>query len=484
MPVIGPYLDELQKWLSAEGFGGSVLMMLSNGQAWCRPTTPPGARSGWWSRGRRRAPWPASGMPTGSRWSACCVSIWVGTHRQGLPDRRTANRPSPTPSRLPGSTGSRRGPASRYRCRRWIWSRSEPVAALWPISTGSTCSRWGPESAGADPGPASYGRGGTTAAVTDADVVLGLLDPDAFLGGDMPLDGTAATAAVAGTAAGLGLSVMDTAAGISEVVDQNMAAAARMHGVEHGRGPARGHDSGLRRGRPGPRLRCGRPPGERQDHLPAERERAVGVRDAGVAGADRLGPLHAPAAAQASRAPSGIGCWTSCGARAAGCCWRPACGSPRCGSATGWTRGTRGRATRSRCGWAPGSRGPASDSEVLEAFDDEYRQIYGMTIPDVAVEAVTWRLSAYAEESPVTPEVAAGVAGRVGRAGVAPARGVRARCGSACGAGVPEAGSECGSGVRGTGHRGGGARRQRSSGRAGGPRWRPTAGLVATRSER
>ena len=46
----------------------------------------------------------------------------------------------------------------------------------------------GPESAGADPGPASYGRGGTTPAVTDADVMLGLLDPAAFLGGDMPLD--------------------------------------------------------------------------------------------------------------------------------------------------------------------------------------------------------------------------------------------------------------------------------------------------------
>ena len=65
-------------------------------------------------------------------------------------------------------------------------------------------------------------------AVTDADVLLGLLDPDYFLGGDMKLDRKAATAAVALVATELGLPVEETAAGIHDVVNQNMAAAARI----------------------------------------------------------------------------------------------------------------------------------------------------------------------------------------------------------------------------------------------------------------
>ena len=92
----------------------------------------------------------------------------------------------------------------------------------------------GPESAGADPGPASYAQGGTIPAVTDADVILGLLDPDAFLGGDMPLDASLADAATKTVAEDLSLSMIDTAAGIHDVVNQNMAAAASMHGVEMG----------------------------------------------------------------------------------------------------------------------------------------------------------------------------------------------------------------------------------------------------------
>ena len=92
----------------------------------------------------------------------------------------------------------------------------------------------GPESAGADPGPAAYGQGGVGAAVTDADLLLGFLDADYFLGGDMPLDRDAATEALAKVAAGVGVSVVDAAGGVHDVVNQNMAAAARMHAVERG----------------------------------------------------------------------------------------------------------------------------------------------------------------------------------------------------------------------------------------------------------
>jgi N-methylhydantoinase A len=93
----------------------------------------------------------------------------------------------------------------------------------------------GPESAGASPGPACYGRGGDKPTVTDADVVLGRLDPDAFAGGTMPLDAARARAAVArdvGEPAALDLA--SAAAGIIEIVDENMANATRVHAADNG----------------------------------------------------------------------------------------------------------------------------------------------------------------------------------------------------------------------------------------------------------
>lgn len=92
----------------------------------------------------------------------------------------------------------------------------------------------GPQSAGADPGPASYGRGGTDCCVTDADVVLGILDPDNFLGGDMPLELERAREAVQRLAQELGLSELEAAFGIFSVVGESMAAAARAHATDRG----------------------------------------------------------------------------------------------------------------------------------------------------------------------------------------------------------------------------------------------------------
>jgi N-methylhydantoinase A len=94
----------------------------------------------------------------------------------------------------------------------------------------------GPDSAGADPGPACYGLGGRLPTVTDADLVLGYLDAGFFLGGAMRLDRAAAERAVEEHAARpLGLSLTDAAWGIHRVVNENMAAAARIHGIERGR---------------------------------------------------------------------------------------------------------------------------------------------------------------------------------------------------------------------------------------------------------
>ena len=94
----------------------------------------------------------------------------------------------------------------------------------------------GPESAGAEPGPACYGRGGARPTVTDADLVLGRIDPARFAAGRLPLDsGKAAAALQADIGARLGLAATLAGYGVAEIVDENMANAARVHSVERGK---------------------------------------------------------------------------------------------------------------------------------------------------------------------------------------------------------------------------------------------------------
>jgi N-methylhydantoinase A len=94
----------------------------------------------------------------------------------------------------------------------------------------------GPDSAGADPGPACYGRGGTLPGVTDADLLLGRIDPTGFSGGRMALDRTASEVAMrAEVGDKLDLALELAALGVSEIVDENMANAARVHAIESGK---------------------------------------------------------------------------------------------------------------------------------------------------------------------------------------------------------------------------------------------------------
>ncbi|XDZ66478.1 hydantoinase/oxoprolinase family protein [Alphaproteobacteria bacterium LSUCC0684] len=95
--------------------------------------------------------------------------------------------------------------------------------------------RVGPESAGSEPGPACYGRGGDKPAVTDADLMLGKLDPDRFAGGNITLYPEKSIAALENVlGARLGMDTVEAAWGLVEVVDENMANAARVHAVENG----------------------------------------------------------------------------------------------------------------------------------------------------------------------------------------------------------------------------------------------------------
>jgi N-methylhydantoinase A len=97
--------------------------------------------------------------------------------------------------------------------------------------------RVGPRSAGASPGPAAYGQGGHEPTLTDANVVLGRIDPGRFLGGEMTLDHDLAVAAVQGLADRLGLGLLEAAEGIVTIANANMSGAIRSRTVQKGHDP-------------------------------------------------------------------------------------------------------------------------------------------------------------------------------------------------------------------------------------------------------
>ena len=135
--------------------------------------------------------------------------------------------------------------------RRWLHGTGHPIRVpvidLAEVSAGGGSIAWidpggvlrvGPESAGAEPGPVCYGQGGVRPTVTDADLVLGYLNPVALLGGALPVDlGRARGAIERDIARPLGLGVIEAAAGIAEVVNAGMAGALRIVSVERGHDP-------------------------------------------------------------------------------------------------------------------------------------------------------------------------------------------------------------------------------------------------------
>jgi N-methylhydantoinase A len=135
--------------------------------------------------------------------------------------------------------------------KRWLQGTGHPVRVpvidLVEVSAGGGSIAWvdpggalklGPHSAGADPGPAAYGRGGREPTVCDADVVLGYLDREVLLDGELAIDAAAAEAAIrARVADPLGLVVTEAAAAMVEIVNSNMAEALRIVSVERGHDP-------------------------------------------------------------------------------------------------------------------------------------------------------------------------------------------------------------------------------------------------------
>jgi N-methylhydantoinase A len=135
--------------------------------------------------------------------------------------------------------------------KRWLYGTGHPVRVpvidLAEVSAGGGSIAWidpggalkvGPRSAGADPGPAAYGRGGNEPTVTDADVVLGYLDREVLLGGALAINlGSAQMAIRRRIADPLGLGLTEAAAAIVEIVNSNMAEALRIVSVERGHDP-------------------------------------------------------------------------------------------------------------------------------------------------------------------------------------------------------------------------------------------------------
>jgi N-methylhydantoinase A len=135
--------------------------------------------------------------------------------------------------------------------KRWLHGAGHPVRVpvidLAEVSSGGGSIAWvdpggalkvGPRSAGADPGPAAYARGGTEPTVSDADIVLGYLDCEELLGGKLQVDAAAAEAAIRRHVANpLGLTIAEAAARIVEVVNANMAEALRIVSIERGHDP-------------------------------------------------------------------------------------------------------------------------------------------------------------------------------------------------------------------------------------------------------
>jgi N-methylhydantoinase A len=260
----------------------------------------------------------------------------------------------------------------------------------------------GPDSAGSEPGPACYGRGGTAATVTDADVQLGRIDPQSFAGGRLPLDPERASAALTEEVGQpLGLSPSLAAYGIAEMVDETMANAARVHAVERGKDVAArtliafGGAAPIHAARLAEKLRI---------------ERIVVPTGAGVGSA--VGFLRAPAAYEVVRSRY---------LRLAD--FDPAPINQLLAQLEGEARRVVEAAApdvplrQSRIAYMryvgqgheivaalPVRALHADDRELLQsAFDDAYRRLYGRLIPGLDVEVLSWGLSLQSETEPIRP---------------------------------------------------------------------------------
>ncbi len=253
--------------------------------------------------------------------------------------------------------------------------------------------RVGPDSSGADPGPACYGRGGTEPTVTDADVVLGYVDPASFLGGRMQLDIEAARSAIRERIAEpLGLDVPDAAWGIHKIVNESMAGAARVHLTERGKdqrafpifafggaGPVHAYGVGALLGSPSVIVPLGAGVGSTLGFLAAplvfdfvrtSLERLDKTDWAGTNGL--LDEMSDEGVAMLER--SGVA--------------REDISIERCADLR-----YVGQGHEVSVPLPDGQLGEQALPEIVYAFERVYAELYGRTAPELAIEALNWRVA-------------------------------------------------------------------------------------------
>ena len=252
----------------------------------------------------------------------------------------------------------------------------------------------GPESAGSEPGPACYGRGGTAATVTDADLVLGILDGGNFLGGEMALDTGAAERAIAALADPLGVSVTEAARGIYQVVGESMAAAARAHATDRGL-DYRGIPV-LAFGGAGPAHAC----------FVAELLDGVTVIFPPLASVlSAFGALITPLRYDLAHGVAGALDWDGVAALVGGMTEESRAALIAAGCPDEGVRFTYGADMRyvgqqnEVTVTLAGDPAVTRDLDALRsAFEEAYEALYSLRLPDVGVEVIAWRVSAHGPE--------------------------------------------------------------------------------------
>ncbi len=265
--------------------------------------------------------------------------------------------------------------------------------------------RVGPESAGSEPGPACYGRGGKRPAVTDADVILGKIDPDNFAAGTIPLFADQSAAALTSEIGGrLGMDALESAWGVAEVVDENMANAARVHAVENGEDLSEytmiafGGAAPLHAGRLCEKLgiaRCLVPPG------------------AGVGSA--IGFLRAPFSFEANRTLfMRLAQFDT--ARVTKLFDEMEQEATRVVRSCGWAGAIQAEykiyMRYAGQGWeipvtlTPEEARAADPTVILQRFEHEYANLFGRTVKGLAAEITVWSVNAHTPQEAVTPVAA------------------------------------------------------------------------------
>jgi N-methylhydantoinase A len=226
-PLMGGYLGDLASMLEDRGFGGQLSVVKSSGGVMSAETAREAAETT-----------VLSGPAAGAK-GAGFVGAELGADRVlGMDMGGTSTDVSLVEDGEPLTT-------TEYEVAFDV-PLAVPMVDVNAIGSGGGTIAWvddggslrvGPRSAGADPGPACYPEGGDAPTVTDANLTLGRLNPDYFLGGEVPLDERAAREAVADLGDRVGLGPLETAAGIVEIATEHMAAAIRETTIDRGRDP-------------------------------------------------------------------------------------------------------------------------------------------------------------------------------------------------------------------------------------------------------